>query len=85
MSRLVIRLAVAAGIFVSLPEQSRAQGLSDAELWSAIVKANPGKSQRDMLRIFVCHKKDPVCQTVDTEFKGLTAAQLAAIVSLACL
>jgi hypothetical protein len=71
--------SLAAAVLSFTPQTARAE-LSDAELWAAIVKANPGKEKREMWRIFVCHKKDPVCQAVDTQYKGLTAAQLAAYI-----
>jgi hypothetical protein len=80
MNRLRFIASVAAAALFFAPQHARAENLSDAELWAAIVKANPGKNKREMWRIFVCHKKDPVCQAVDTQYKGLTAAQLAAYV-----
>ena len=76
--RFVATFIMAMWLFWS--QSAQAGDLSDADLWAAIVKANPGKSQRTLWRIFVCHKKDPVCQAIDTEYKGLTAAQLAAYV-----
>ena len=79
MHKLQFIASFAAATLIFAPQASRAE-LSDAELWVAIVKANPGKAKREMWRIFVCHKKDPVCQAVDTQYKGLTAAQLAAYV-----
>jgi hypothetical protein len=52
--------------------------LSDAQLKAKINSANPNKTQHQKWLIFVCHKYEPVCQTLDTEYKGLQPGQVEA-------
>ncbi len=80
MNRLPFIASFTAAALLFASNNVRADNLSDVELWAAIISANPGKHEREMWRIFVCHKKDPVCQAIDTQYKGLTATQLAAYV-----
>lgn len=73
-------LFVLLGINAAYIQGAQAQTLSDADLWQKINVANPNKSQRVRLKIFVCHKTDPVCPILDKDYKGLSPEKLTAYI-----